>query len=298
MARTRQPKLRAQLGGIPIASSCQSGRSRHNLLLMFSNRTLFFPVARAWDGVGRARILSVGLLLFLALPLWAERFYLPEGRPDGIALLAPPPKSGSAEEAADLASARAVFKGRTPEEEARAMKDASLSIFLFTPAIGDLFREGNLPKTEALFQKVKTDIAEAINTPKNHWKRKRPYELDENLTLGRPEKSYGYPSGHSTRGTVQALLLAEIFPQRREAILEFGRTIGWDRGLIGKHFITDINAGRVLGQAIVRELMANPSFQRDLAEAKAEANAAVAAAEKGTPADKGLPAAATRQGGS
>ena len=214
------------------------------------------------------------LLLSVAPSLLADSHYLSPGRPDGVALLAPPPAPGSAEEAADLASARAVFKARTPAEKDRAFKDASLSIFLFTPAIGPFFQPGKLPKTEALFQKVRTDLSEPINTPKDHWKRRRPYELDEQLSLGRPERSFGYPSGHSTRGTVQALLLAELFPRQKEAILAIGRDIGWDRVLIGKHFPTDIYAARVLGQAIVRELLASPAFQRDLAEAKAEALAA------------------------
>jgi acid phosphatase (class A) len=70
------------------------------------------------------------------------------------------------------------------------------------------------------------------------------------------------------------MLLAELFPDRKEAILATGRDIGWDRVLLGKHFPTDIYAGRVLGQAIVRELLANPAFQHDLAEAKAEMRAA------------------------
>jgi acid phosphatase (class A) len=208
------------------------------------------------------------------LPLFADNYYLAPGYPDGVALLAPPPTPESAEEAADLASARAVFKARTPVEQARAFKDASLSIFLFAPAIGPCFEPGKLPKTEALFQKVRTDISEPINTPKNHWKRQRPYQMDERLTLGRPEKSFGYPSGHSTRGTVQALLLAELFPEQKEAILAIGRDIGWDRVLIGKHFPTDIHAARVLGQAMVREFLASPAFQRDLAEAKAEVQTA------------------------
>jgi acid phosphatase (class A) len=222
----------------------------------------------------RGNVLTLCLLLLAAWPLFAESHYLAPGHPDGVTLLAPPPVAGSAEEAADLASARAVFEARTPDEQARAFKDSSLSIFLFTPAIGTFFQPGKLPKTEALFQKVKTDIAESINTPKDHWKRQRPYQMDERLTLGRPERSFGYPSGHSTRGMVQALLLAELFPEKKKAILAIGRDIGWDRVLIGKHFPTDIYAGRVLGQAIVRELLASPAFQRDLAEAKAEVQAA------------------------
>jgi acid phosphatase (class A) len=230
------------------------------------------------------RVLVLCLLLFVAPSLRADSHYLTPGRPDGVALLAPPPAPESAEEAADLASARAVFKARTEVEKDRAFKDATLSIFLFTPAIGPFFQPGKFPKTEALFQKVKTDIAEPLDRTKDHWKRRRPYQMDPQLTLGRPEKSFGYPSGHATRGAVQALLLAELFPQQKEAILAIGREIGWDRVLIGKHFPTDIHAARVLGQAIVREFLASPAFQRDLAEAKAEVQAC-AGAKPGLHAD-------------
>jgi acid phosphatase (class A) len=43
---------------------------------------------------------------------------------------------------------------------------------------------------------------------------------------------------------------------------------------IGKHFPTDVHAGRVLAQAIAREFLASPSFQKDFAELKAEVQAA------------------------
>jgi acid phosphatase (class A) len=214
------------------------------------------------------------LALLLALPSMASGPYLAPHQPDGIALLPPPPAFGSAEQAADLASARAVFKARTPGEEARAKKDSDLSLFNFAAAIGPEFQPGRFPKMETLFQKIRTNISETIDYPKNYWKRRRPYESDKKLLLGNPENSHSYPSGHSTRGTVVSLLLADLFPEKREAILAFGRTIGWDRVILGKHYPTDIFAGRVLGQAIVRELKASPGFQRDFAEAKAEVQAA------------------------
>jgi acid phosphatase (class A) len=214
---------------------------------------------------------AAGLLFWcLTIPLWAGDAYLAPGHPDGIALLAPPPAPGSEDQAADLEEARTVFKGRTPAQEARARKDSSLSFALFAAAIGPDFDLAKLPRTEALLNKVRAEIGVIIDAPKNHWKRKRPYQLDENLSLGQPENSYSYPSGHSSRGTVYALVLAELFPEKQEAILAKGRDLGWDRVLIGKHFPTDVQAGRVLGKAIFRELMASPSFEHDLAEAKAE----------------------------
>src|SRR5439155_6276019 len=174
-------------------------------------------------------------------------------------------------EAADLASVRAIFGARTAAEEARAVKDSGLAVSIFAPAIGSGFEPAKLPKVQALLLKVKAGIGQAIDTPKDHWKRRRPYQIDEHLRFGDPEPSFGYPSGHSTRGTVYALLLSEIFPEKKDAILQAGREIGWDRVLIGKHFPTDVNAGRVLGQAIFKELLASAAFQKDLAEAKAEA---------------------------
>ena len=116
---------------------------------------------------------------------------------------------------------------------------------------------------------MRKEIGEPIERPKNHWKRRRPYEMDEHLVFGRPEKNYGYPSGHASRGMVEALVLAELFPEKKEGILAIGRDIGWDRVLIGKHFPrTSMRA--VCAQAIVRELLASPAFQHDLAEAKAK----------------------------
>ena len=73
---------------------------------------------------------------------------------------------------------------------------------------------------------------------------------------------------------VLALVLAELFPDRREAILTVGRDLGWHRVLIARHYPTDIYAGRVFAQAVVREMKANPDFQRDFADAKREILAA------------------------
>jgi len=227
----------------------------------FQNR----PAAKVFTSL----VLALCLLPSVGAPP-ASDAYLAPGRPNGIALLPPPPNPGSSEEIADLATARSVFHGRTPSDEQRAIKNSGLSFTLFAAAIGPVFDPAQLPKTDALMRKVKKEIGDIIDIPKDHWKRRRPYQLDPALSLGNPEQSFSYPSGHSTRGTVYSLVLAEVFPEQKDSILEIGRDIGWDRVVIGKHFPTDIYAGRVLGKAIVRELLESPSFQHDLAAARAE----------------------------
>ncbi len=213
---------------------------------------------------------TVLLLLCLLPPLCASDRYLAPGHPDGVALLAPPPAAGSEEEAADLQQAREVFRARTSAEEAQCRIDNKLDIFNFAEAIGPIFQPGRLPKTEALLAKVDNDSRAVTTAAKNYWKRPRPYQMDASLAFAKLEPSFSYPSGHSTAGTIRALVLAELFPEKREAILAIGRRIGWARVQTGYHFLTDVRAGRVLGQAIMRELMADPAFVRDVAEAKAE----------------------------
>lgn len=234
---------------------------------MISNTNLQRQISR-WPV--SARLLAISLLLGAATPVLAEAPYLSTNRLDGVLLLPPPPGQGSAEETVDLATVRSVFNGRTEAEKTRAMKDSGLAFSLFKPAVGPEFDLQKLPKTRALLEKVKSDIGAVIDAPKNHFKRLRPYQIDEHLILGQPEPSFSYPSGHSTRGTVYSLIIAELFPEKKDGILATGRDIGWDRVLIGKHFPTDVYAGRVLGYAIVHELHASNLFQHDLEQAMAE----------------------------
>src|SRR5437762_136425 len=95
----------------------------------------------------RSQVSVLVALLFVAAPLLAGERYLASNQLDAIVLLTPPPVPDSVEQAADLASTRAVFKARTREEKKRAEKDSNLSIYNFAPAIGEFFVRGKFPKT-------------------------------------------------------------------------------------------------------------------------------------------------------
>ena len=196
--------------------------------------------------------------------------YLKPGQPNAVELLAPPPRPGSSEQAADLALVVSVSKACSSNDVAQAFSEKHFSLFTFAPAVGSVLVPGKLPKTQALLERVQKDAAAVADLAKEHWKRPRPYTLEPSLAVGKLEKTYSYPSGHSTEGMAVALVLAELFPDRREAILDVGRNIGWHRVLIARHYPTDIYAGRVLAQAIVGELKARPAFQEDFAGAQAE----------------------------
>lgn len=200
--------------------------------------------------------------------------YLPAGKPDAIALLAPPPLPRSPEQAADLAEVIAVYHACSSNDMAMAYSEKKFSIFNFTPVIGEFFQSNNLPKTTAFFERVQKQAETVTDQAKDFYKRPRPYTTDPSLANGKPEKSFSYPSGHSTESMVLALVLADLFPDKHDAIVAKARSIGWHRVEIARHYMTDIYAGRVLAQAIVHEMKISPDFQKDFAEVQAEIVAA------------------------
>jgi acid phosphatase (class A) len=204
--------------------------------------------------------------------------YFQSGKPDAISILTPPPLPDSPEQAADLDEVRTVYHAATPPDIAVAHSQKKFTVFTFTPAVGSFFQPGKFPKTEAFFHRVQKDAKAVTDNAKDFYKRPRPYVADPSLANGKLEKSFSYPSGHSTESMVLALVLAELFPHQRDAIVAHARSIGWHRVEIARHYPTDIYAGRVLAQAIVRQMKMNDDFQTDSAVAKAEVAAAEAAA--------------------
>ena len=213
-------------------------------------------------------------ILLFTVPLVSENIqgYLAEGSLDPVALLCPPPKDGTPEQKADLATTKRVSSTRTKADVVIAQSQIKLDFFTYAPVIGSWFKEESFPVTTAFFKNVEKETKRVTNISKNYWKRKRPYDVDASIPVIKKEESFSYPSGHSTRGIVYATVLSEIFPEKKDDLLKFGYNVGWYRIIAGVHHSTDIFGGRVLGQAIARELLKSPKFQADLEAVKAEIN--------------------------
>lgn len=208
----------------------------------------------------------------------AELHYLKPGKPNAADLLAPPPLPGSAEQAADMDEVRVVYHAAGSNDMTAAYAEKKFSVFNFTSAVGPWFTVTNLPKTAAFFENVQLDAEVVTDLGKDYFHRPRPYTTDTNLINGKLEKSFSYPSGHSTESMVLALVLADLLPEKRDAILAHARLIGWHRVQIARHYPTDIYAGRVLAQAIVKQFKKSETFEKEFTEAKAEMTSAHLAA--------------------
>ncbi len=204
---------------------------------------------------------------------------------NAMAVLAPPSAPGSAEDLADRAATDRAFAQRSTAGFNAALQEEKFDAFAFASVVGPGFQADRLPHVAALFKEAEEETRQAVDTSKNHWKRLRPCPPASACARNPEEakkKSYGYPSGHSSRATVDAILLTQLFPQDADALMQHARDIGWRRVVKGVHTLQDIYAGRVFGQALATAMLTSPVMQHDLAAAAEELRAAGLA--KTTPA--------------
>ncbi len=226
-------------------------------------------------------VVTVATVIFATASFAGENelHFLMPGKPDATTLLPPPPLIGSAEQTADLETVRAVSRAANEADKNAAYSEKFFTVFNFSATVGAYFQSNNLPKTTAFFEKVHLDAETVTDLGKDFFKRPRPFMTDTNLASGRLEKSFSYPSGHGTEPMVLALILADLLPDKRDAIIAHAREMGWHRVQLARHYSTDIYAGRVLAQAIVQELKKSAEFEKEFAEVKKEIAAARAAAK-------------------
>jgi acid phosphatase (class A) len=218
----------------------------------------------------------------------AKGYLQPSELPDSVALLPPPPELGSAAENLDQQIARHArnFEGR-PRFKLAAL-DADLSFpyaaGTFSCAIGVAIKQESAPTLYELLRKTMADAGAATGAAKNRYRHARPFMLDGRKTC-QPEaendlrNNGSYPSGHTSIGWTWAEILAEIAPDRADAVLARGRAFGESRIVCDAHWGSDVMEGRIVGAATVVKLHANVEFRADLAKAKTELDAARSAGE-------------------
>jgi acid phosphatase (class A) len=250
-------------------------------------------------------------------PVWPGSipgYLTKEEVPDSLALVPPPPAAGTGVLAADEEANRAGRALRGTPRFAQATEDANLT---FPRAAGSLacalgapITERDTPHLYTLLRRVLSDAGYSTGAAKNKYMRKRPFLVNGEPTCTPADekdlaKQGSYPSGHSAAGWAWALVLAEVAPDRAEALVERGRAFGQSRVVCNVHWQADVNEGRILGAATVARLHGDAAFRADLAAAKKEiaaVRAKSAVPDRDCPAEAAalataLPAAAASEAG-
>jgi acid phosphatase (class A) len=187
-------------------------------------------------------------------------------------LLPPPPAAGSTAAQHDLQVVLDTQKSRTDAEMAAAKADTDRSVFRFADALGLTAQASALPKTSAFFARTTELDKQLVKDAKNYWLRPRPAVVSSEVHPLAKEKpnDWSYPSGHSTFGYTTAVLLASMVPEKRAAIFARADVYAQHRIVMGAHFPSDVEAGRLAGTVIAFDVMQDPTWQQDYAAARAE----------------------------
>jgi acid phosphatase (class A) len=220
------------------------------------------------------RLLTVAILaLSLTGPALADTTFASRASVDLVRVLPPPPSEGSDAQKRDLQAVLDAQAKRSPEQTAQ--KESDLTVFnQFASVLGSGFSAQNLPKTAVFFGHGYDDAIDILGAAKAKWKRPRPFLASPEVhPAGERPKSASYPSGNSLLGYLYAILLADILPEKRDAIFAKGLDIGDARVVAGVHYPTDVAAGRLAAVEIVNALTRSPAYRAEFEAAKAELRA-------------------------
>ena len=239
--------------------------------------------------------------------------YLLTSSMDLVGLIPPPPPAGSAAAARDLdAVVDAQRVARQLSTTARAVADAEPNCLRFADILGPNFSAARAPLAVYFLNRAAMSGSSAAGPGKTYWWRLRPYmvsarverladvapdaleepgSLDEFRAAcapGQPPHSprriaevdpqrgiTSYPSGHSAFGMSCAILLAAMVPEQRDALFVRGRDYGLARLIVGAHYPSDVEAGRVAAALAVAAMQQNAAFRRDFETARVELRSAL-----------------------
>ena len=207
-------------------------------------------------------------------------YFSTEEMPDLIKCLPPPPAFNSPEFSYDVVRYQ---WGKTQRLDAVraaiARRDAVWSyealLAEFNVPFGLTLSRTETPEIWKLMVNSMATTDQMRVAPKAYYHRLRPFEMYEEHLLSTDTEAElsgegSYPSGHTMRGWLAALLLAEINPARADTLYARGWMYCESRVIEGAHWQSDIDATRVGASIGYAALHTSPEFLEQLEKAKAE----------------------------
>ncbi|MEI7515882.1 MAG: phosphatase PAP2 family protein [Betaproteobacteria bacterium] len=216
-------------------------------------------------------------MLFLSLAVATGSFaaelpYLTTQQLDIIPFMPAPIVNGSSEDKEQQAQVLAVQRAASAERIALANKDAEETVFaMFSSVMGSNFTAANLPQSTKIFDRIGETEDAVVDPVKKYFGRIRPFLNNPEIKpLVKPSTSGSYPSGHTSRSTMMAVILSKMVPEKRVAIFERANDYAQSRIVGGMHYPQDLEAGRRAGSAMAATLLASPTFMADFEVSRAE----------------------------
>lgn len=215
----------------------------------------------------RALLLS----LFVTTAALAADFIAPDAL-DYRQVIPPPPAADSVAALGDYEAASLLDANRTSAQTALAKNYETYDVFkMLAPVLGDWATPQNLPRLAAVFRQATIESRPFTDAAKSAWNRPRPYAHNPSLNpvVERPFNA-SYPSGHAAGASIHAALLTELLPGHAAAWEQQAELVRRSRLYGGAHYPSDVMAGKLLGEAVAREMLKSPNLRKALDEVRAE----------------------------
>ena len=165
-------------------------------------------------------------------------------------------------QATDIATVLWLQKTRTPEQVALANRFASINLDAFRDVLGDSLSAWDEQQLAQMLREVNKQLKTFYAPIKHYYSRPRPFVANMAVEPCVPlEFSASMPSGHAIKGLACALLLADLMPEHREALLERGQQIGYLRVVAGVHYPSDIEVGQRLGEVFASGILQGKAWK-------------------------------------
>lgn len=194
---------------------------------------------------------------------------------------------------ANLDTVTRINNDATTGARQQALADAESDHYLYFlvdalgPRLGEAFLtaydNGELKKAAALINASEISTGAA----KDHFNYPRPFQQPGNAIRLVPDSvivkdqhpytagGAAFPSGHTNTGYTDALLMAEMLPERFVPLVDRGARFGYSRVVLGVHYPLDVIGSRMVAQRNVAFFMNDPAWRKQFDAAKAELRAAL-----------------------
>lgn len=195
----------------------------------------------------------------------------------GIAALGAPPAPHTPAYNAEIDSILARQAKLTDRDKAIIMAEDHIEpAMILDPVLGKGYTKETHPALFKLLLHASSDAWRTGDEMQEYWNWQRPWLVDKRVQLlAKPITRPSYPSGHTTTNTVWAYVLSDLFPGKKDALLERASAIGYHRVDAGVHFPHDVEGGKRLAKLLYDRMRTNPDYQRELNAARLELKAPV-----------------------
>ena len=209
-----------------------------------------------------------------------EAYFTTQEMPDMLKWCPAPPDTVGAHFAYDIMQYMWGKQMRQDKERAAiAIRDAEYGLDCiireFSEPFGLQISKEETPEIYKVLRDGTATCDSICKFPKKYYMRRRPFMRMHEPTLYPKDepslrKNGSYPSGHTILGWSSALLLSEINPDRADTILARGYMYGESRVIVGAHWQSDVDAGRLAASAAYARLHTSERFLEQMRLARLE----------------------------